>query len=48
MRVAITTGLLLKGPTATVKTSVARLIVTQTNRSSYAITPFLAGTPRIP
>ena len=39
MQVPITTGVLLVGPTGTGKTTIARLIATQTNRSFYAITP---------
>jgi transitional endoplasmic reticulum ATPase len=39
MQVPIPTGVLLVGPTGTGKTSIARLIATQTNRSFYAITP---------
>ncbi len=39
MQVPISTGVLLVGPTGTGKTTIARLIATQTNRSFYAITP---------
>lgn len=39
MQVPIPTGVLLVGPTGTGKTSIARLMATQTNRSFYAITP---------
>jgi transitional endoplasmic reticulum ATPase len=39
MQVPIPTGLLLVGPTGTGKTTIARLIATQTNRSFYAVTP---------
>jgi transitional endoplasmic reticulum ATPase len=39
MQVPISTGLLLVGPTGTGKTTIARLIATQTNRSFYAVTP---------
>jgi transitional endoplasmic reticulum ATPase len=39
MQVPIPTGLLLVGPTGTGKTTIARLIATQTNRSFYSITP---------
>ena len=39
MHVPIPTGVLLVGPTGTGKTTIGRLIATQTNRSFYAITP---------
>ena len=39
MEVPIPTGVLLFGPTGTGKTTIARLIATQTKRSFYAITP---------
>jgi transitional endoplasmic reticulum ATPase len=39
IQVPIPTGLLLVGPTGTGKTTIARLIATQTNRSFYAVTP---------
>jgi transitional endoplasmic reticulum ATPase len=39
MEVPISTGVLLVGPTGTGKTTIARLIATQTNRSFYPITP---------
>ncbi|MGH9375108.1 MAG: AAA family ATPase, partial [Terriglobia bacterium] len=39
MQVPIPTGLLLVGPTGTGKTTIARLIATQTKRSFYAVTP---------
>lgn len=39
MQVPISTGVLLIGPTGTGKTTIARLIATQTSRSFYAITP---------
>ena len=39
MQVPIPTGVLLVGPTGTGKTTIARLIATQTNRSFYVITP---------
>src|SRR5579863_2638927 len=39
MQVPLPTGLLLVGPTGTGKTTIARLIGTQTNRSFYAVTP---------
>jgi transitional endoplasmic reticulum ATPase len=39
MRVPIPTGVLLVGPTGTGKTTIARLVATQTKRSFYAITP---------
>ena len=39
MQVPIPTGVLLVGPTGTGKTTIARLIATQSNRSFYAITP---------
>jgi len=39
MQVPIPTGLLLVGPTGTGKTTIARLIATQTSRSFYAVTP---------
>jgi SpoVK/Ycf46/Vps4 family AAA+-type ATPase len=39
MQVPISTGVLLVGPTGTGKTTIARLIATQSNRSFYQITP---------
>ena len=39
MQVPIPTGVLLVGPTGTGKTTIARLIATQSNRSFYQITP---------
>ena len=39
MRVPVPTGVLLIGPTGTGKTTIARLVATQTKRSFYAITP---------
>jgi SpoVK/Ycf46/Vps4 family AAA+-type ATPase len=39
MEVPVPTGMLLRGPTGTGKTTIARLIATQTKRSFYAITP---------
>jgi transitional endoplasmic reticulum ATPase len=39
MHVPIPSGLLLVGPTGTGKTTIARLIASQTNRSFYAVTP---------
>jgi transitional endoplasmic reticulum ATPase len=39
IQVPISTGVLLVGPTGTGKTTIARLIATQSNRSFYQITP---------
>jgi AAA+ superfamily predicted ATPase len=39
MQVPISSGVLLVGPTGTGKTTIARLIATQTNRSFYTVTP---------
>ncbi len=39
MQVPIPSGVLLVGPTGTGKTTIARLIATQTNRSFYTVTP---------